>query len=112
MDELRFDIEIEAGSEYPLDVIYSDDDDIPVNMTGWTIEAEIKETSEDPEGYPFATWADANGYHLYLSGDRTAELTFPRGYWDMFITDPERRTRTKLLSGTVKILGDSTRNLR
>jgi len=111
-EDLRFDITIEAGSDYPLDISYTDDDDNPVDLTGWIVDGTIREATGDYDGYPFKTWADANGFHLFISKEHTRGITFTRGIWDMFITTPDRRTRTKLLHGRVTVVPNTARRWR
>ena len=111
-EDLKFDITIEQGSNYPLDITYSDDDDNPVSVAGWTVESVIREATHDPYCVPFICSADRYGFHLRMSAERTMQLTFASGVYDIFVMDPERQTRTKLLSGKVTVIPDVTRNMR
>ena len=112
MKELKFDITLDAGADYTLDVSYTDDDDEPVDMSGWIVEAEIRESSASYDALPFQTSADETGFHLSLCAEHTAGLGYTRGIWDMFSTSPNRETRTKLLDGRVTILPDTARRWR
>lgn len=112
MKDIIFDITIEAGSDYPLDISYTDDDDNPVDLTGWTIDACIREETGNRDCIPFRTWADSAGLHLFMSRERTAGFSYSRGIWDMFIMDPLLKTRTKLMHGRVDIKPDTARRWR
>lgn len=111
-EELKFDITIEQGSSYPLDLIYADDDETPVDMTGWSVDSVIRESGSDPYAVPFICSADKKGLHLRMSPERTMQLSFHTGEYDVFIMDPMRKIRTKLISGSVTVIPDVTRNVR
>ena len=112
MEELKFDITIEQGAEFPLDLIYADDNENPVDVSGWIVESVIRESAGEERAIPFMCAADSSGFHLLMSSARTMQLTFDRGEYDVFITDPDHKTRTKLVSGRVTVVQNTVRNVR
>ena len=111
-DDLNFDITIEQGSDYPLDVTYTDNNGSPTDFTGWVVRSEIRQDVSDPHGIPFICSADDEGIHLRLSSARSMQLAFSSGVYDVFITDPEGQTRTRLISGKVQVIPNVSRNVR
>ena len=111
-EDLKFDITIEQGSDFPLDLIYADDNETPVNVSGWIVESVIRESERDYYSVPFICSADNKGFHLSMSAARTNQLTFSNGVYDVFITDPQRQYRTRLISGKVTVIPNPARIVR
>ena len=105
---LKYDLTIKAGSDYQVDFIYTDDDEVPVDVSGWTVESQIREYTEALNAIAFEGTADENGYHLFMDAETTAALRFKTGVYDVFITDGSG-TRSPLIEGHVNIIGGVTR---
>ena len=94
-----FDMTIYAGADYHLDVVYSEDDIHPVDMSGWSVEATLRKFAEHNRGTEFRCSADANGIHLHMTADQTAAQDFIYGVYDVFVTDPDNNLRVKFIEG-------------
>ena len=103
-----YDITIKAGRDYAIDFDYTDDDEVSVDMTGWTVEAQIREFAEAINAIAFTGTADQDGIHLTMDADTTAQLRFAKGVYDVFITD-NSGTRSPLIEGHVTVIPEVTR---
>ena len=103
-----YDITIKAGANYQIDFDYTDDDEVSVDVSGWTAEAQIRQYAESLYAVAFSCSADENGFHLTMDPGQTAKLKFARGVYDVFITDGNN-TRAKLIEGHVTIVPEVTR---
>lgn len=101
--DLKYDLTINAGADYSIDFIYTDDDEVPVDVTGWTVEAQLRPFTEDSTHIDFVCTADTDGFHLALASGTTSEITYTSGVYDVFVTDPDDDYRTKLISGSANI---------
>ncbi len=102
--DLIYDLTIKQGEDYSIDFIYAEDDNTPVDLTGWTIESVIREYPEAYDRIDFFCTSDSEGIHLYLGHDSTNLLTYSKGYYDVFITDPDNERRTPFITGRVSII--------
>lgn len=105
----RHDIGIQPGSDYLIDFSYQEDDGTPVDVSAWTAESQIREYPEARDFLGFVCESDSTGFHLSLSAEDTKKLTFSRGVYDIFITDPDNTNRVKLVQGRVFVMRDTTR---
>ena len=107
-ETLVYDITIKAGVDYSIDFDYTDDDEVSVDVSGWTVESQIREYPEAINHIDFTGTADSTGFHLTMDGDTTSRLHFAMGVYDVFITDGNG-TRAKLIEGHVKVIPEVTR---
>lgn len=103
-----YDLTIKAGSFYSIDFDYTDDDEVSVDVSGWTAESQIRQFAESLNSVAFSCSADATGFHLTMDEETTRELRFARGVYDVFIDDGSG-TRAKLIEGHVTVLPEVTR---
>ena len=104
-----YDITIKAGADYTIDFTYAEDDETPIDLTGWTAEAQLRETDTAPDAVDFSCSVDSAGVHLELDHDETAALRYAVGCYDVFITDPGGTSRTPLIRGQALIVPGVTR---
>ena len=107
-DVLIYDITIHAGTDYAIDFDYTDDDEVSVDVSGWSVEAQIREFTESLNAIAFDCTTDASGYHLTMDSEKTAKIMFSRGVYDVFITDLSG-IRSKLIQGHAAIIHGATR---
>lgn len=107
-ETLIYDITVKAGSDYAIDFDYTDDDETSVDVTGWTVEAQIREYPESSYAVDFTGSADEDGFHLTMDAGTTGLLRFMRGVYDVFITDGTG-IRSKLIEGHVTVIPEVTR---
>ena len=109
--EIIYDITVYAGANYTLDMAYIDDDENPIDMSGWYVEATLREFAECADGIDFFCISDSDGVHIFLTSEQTGELGYSLGEYDVFITDPDNTTRVKLIKGKARIYANGARNI-
>lgn len=111
-----YEIEIEQGSTFTLELLWKDPSNTPIDLTGWTASmhcrAHISSTT------PFLTLTTENGYitlggtagtiTLSVPAPIIAAITDTGGVYDLLLTS-SGGVVTKLLSGNVKIIKGATR---
>lgn len=108
-DQITHDLTIKVGEDYAVDMVYAEDDETPVSVSGWTVEAQVRQYEQDYDYVPFTCTADATGFHLTMAKEVTRKLTYTRGTYDVFVTDPDNTARSKLVEGRVYIIPEVTR---
>ena len=113
MDPARYDITIHQGATYQLPLQYKDSAGTPVNMSGYTLEAELWNRTGTTKLANFDTpWTvQASGmFKLKLASAVTSGIT-EQGQYDLMITEPGG-DKYYLLQGTAYIdLGLTGRGL-
>jgi len=89
---VKYNITIRRGRDLSLNFEYTDADGVAINMTGYSIAAEIRATKAR-DGDLIATFTTVETslstglFGITLSDTITAALTDTAGYWDLKITD-------------------------
>jgi len=113
VDPARYDITIHQGATYQLALQYKDSASVPVNMSGYTLEAELWNRTGTTKLANFDTpWTvQASGmFKLKLTSAVTSGIT-EQGQYDLMITEPGG-DKYYLLQGTAYIdLGLTGRGL-
>lgn len=113
MDPARYDITIHQGATYQIALQYKDSTGTPVNMSGYTLEAELWNRTGTTKLANFDTpWTvQASGmFKLKLTSAVTSGIT-EQGQYDLMITEPGG-DKYYLLQGTAYIdLGLTGRGL-
>ena len=107
-EAVRFDITINPGADYAIDFQPIEDDETPISVSGWSADAQLREFPESMDHIDFTCTSDSTGFHLTLSKDETAKIPYTRGYYDVFITDPDNG-RTRLVHGRAIVRPRATR---
>ena len=108
-DVLIYNLTIDHGSDYSVHFRFEDDDDTPISLAGWTVEATLREFPECHVGIDFLPIADSEGIHLYLSSTDTENLGYQYGVYDVFITTPDNNCRVQIVTGRTHIRARSAR---
>jgi len=113
-----YNITIEQGADFQLELVYQDDNGDPIDLTGYTAEMQIREKlTTDP---PFLTLSTANGrividgpngsITLSIANADTAALTQTAGVYDLELTSGDATpVIVRLIEGQVKISQEVTR---
>lgn len=104
MDPANYDITIHQGATFVLDLQYKDSTGTPVNMSGYTVEAELWNRTGTTKLANFDTpWTvQASGsFKMKLSSAVTSGIT-EQGQYDLMITEPSG-DKFYLLQGTAFI---------
>lgn len=101
MDPAHYDITLHQGATFIRDVQYKDSAGVPINMSGYTINAQLWNRTGTAKFANFQTpWiAQASGmFQLQLSSAVTSGLT-EQGQYDVMVTEPGGN-KFYLLQGT------------
>lgn len=104
MDPASYDITIHQGATFVLDLQYKDSNGTPVNMSGYTLEAELWNRTGTTKLANFDTpWTvQASGsFKMRLASNVTSGIT-EQGQYDLMITEPGG-DKFYLLQGTAFI---------
>lgn len=108
-EEIKYDISVKCGADFEMDCIYAEDDETPIDMSGWVIESQLREFPEARDYFTFTASADESGIHLFMPYTDTLKIPYTRGVYDIFMTSPDNATRVKLISGRAFVEPRSTR---
>lgn len=105
----QFDIEIECGADYYLQVYLKDEFELPVDLTDATVTAHLREFPESRDHIPFnVTHYGENGViNISMSHANTAKIGYTRGVYDVFVETESSRDR--VLWGKVAIFPSVTK---
>lgn len=103
-DGNKYNITIECGADFVLPFTWYDDNGMPVDLTGATIEAQLRETSSSPDAYAFiCTHNGAGGrISINLPKESTTDISYSYGVYDVFVT-LANGLRKRPLYGDVKV---------
>lgn len=90
----KYDITILKGADFPLELQILDDAEDPVDLTGWSVAAVVRErnarTAEEIIDLAPAITDAADGMiSIFIDSEDTGDITHRRGYWDLRLTDPD-----------------------
>jgi hypothetical protein len=113
VDPARYDITIHQGATFSLALQYRTNAGVPVNMSGYTVEAQLWNRNGTSKFANFSTpWTvQASGsFKLVLTSSVTSGIT-DQGQYDVLVTEPDG-SKSYLLQGTAFIdLGLSGRGV-
>jgi len=109
-EENKYNIKIECGADFVLPFTWYDDNGNIIDLTGATVEAQLREYPEASDGFEFYTQHNGAGGKITLTMTKeiTAEIPFSRGYYDVHVTLADG-TRKRPLYGEVKITPNVTK---
>ncbi len=105
----KYDLTIMQGQDYTVDLIYAEDDETPVDVTGWAVQSHLRQFPEASDYFPFTCTADMTGFHMSMTAAETEKITFSKGAYDVFVIDPDNEYRTPLIYGQVTVKPGGTR---
>ena len=110
MNSDKLNIAIETGADFRMRFTIYDNDDHPVDLTGATVEAQLREFETSIDHYNFvATHNDLGGtVTILMPKEVTALIPYSAGCYDVFVT-LAGGTRSRVLFGTAKIEPSVTR---
>lgn len=105
----KFDIEIDAGADFYLAFRIKDSGGTPRDLTGATVEAQLREYAEAKDHFDFVAAHNGEGGWIYLSmpWTETEKIGFTNGDYDVFTVQGDERK--KWLYGKVKVIPSVTR---
>jgi len=113
LDPAKYDITMQAGEDYSLQLQLKDGNGNGMNLTGYSFKAQFRQDAA-PTGAVFATYSaiftnmTGGGLNLRLSKAQTAANSGKVGQWDLRQTDPSAHV-TYILRGKVTVQPTATR---
>lgn len=114
-----YDILVEQGSLFTLDLVYKEADGTPIDLTGWSARMQIraKAGSPDPATLEFSTddgsivLGGALGtIHVEAPATATADVTIKKGAYDLELIPPSGEADAfRLIEGIVTVSPEVTR---
>lgn len=106
----EYNITIAQGTDFSRTFQWLEDDDTPVDLTDYTFHAQIREYPEGNLAIDFTvSVVPAQGqYTLFLDHDKTANMLFERGTYDIFYVHALTGLRNIIQRGNVTVLKRST----
>jgi len=112
----NYDIVIEQGATFNLPITWKDQNNNPINLSGFTANMMMRATPSDTSSFINLTTSNggitlggsAGTIAIYMSSAATAAITQTHGVYDLILTDNSGNV-TRLLQGNVIINQDVTR---
>ena len=103
-EENKLNILIESGADFVLPFTWYDNNGNPYDLTGATIEAQLRETASSPDAYDFICTHNGAGGRITITlpNEITSDISFSYGVYDVFVT-PAGGTRMRPLYGEVTV---------
>ena len=87
----RYDDEIQRRARYEMELQFFNDEDQPIDLTGWTVASQIWNLNRTTKYLDFTVTYTSrpNGQvKLSITDIQTATLTVDKCYYDVLLTDP------------------------
>lgn len=119
MPAATYDILIEQGSVFTLDLVYKDGNGIPINLTNYEARMQVRQkyASPDPAALSLSTSDNSitlggalGTIHIEATSELTAALTIRKGVYDLELVPPQGEDKAfRLIEGAVTISPEVTR---
>ena len=109
-EENKYNILVECGTDFVLPFTWYDENDVPYDLTGATVEAHLRESDSDPDYYEFACVHNGAGGKITMRmlHEVTAQIDYSYGVYDVFVTFPDG-TQKRPLYGDVYVKNNVTK---
>lgn len=89
-DGNKYNITIECGADFVLPFTWYDDNGMSVDLTGATVEAQLRETASSPDAYNFICTHNGAGGRITLTlpQEATSDVAFSYGVYDVYVNLP------------------------
>ena len=89
-DGNKYNITIECGADFVLPFTWYDDNGTPVDLTGATVEAQLRETSSSADAYDIICTHNGAGGRITLTlpQEVTSDVAFSYGVYDVYVNLP------------------------
>tara|TARA_R100001443_G_C3212331_1_gene143742 strand:+ start:80 stop:430 length:351 start_codon:yes stop_codon:yes gene_type:complete len=112
----RYDLEIEQGSDFVLNILYQDTNDAALDLGTYTARMQIRESSDSSSSIIELTNANSRitlgavdpNIVLTLSAGDTASMDFDTAFYDLEVISSSA-TVSKVLRGSVKLIREFTK---
>lgn len=109
-DGEKINIVIVAGADFTFTKPWNDDNGNPINLTGSTINAQLRQFSEASDYFDFVCTNNGQGGEITIkmSKDVTKHIAWTSGVYDVFVT-PSGGLRSKVFYGNAEIYHNVTK---
>ena len=106
----NYGLEIEAGATFSLEFEYKNEDGTLFDFTGWTAEAQIRQTPSSSSFLEVTTAINAatSVITISLTATQTSTLTLPAYVWAMELSKTDG-TVVRLVEGAVRVSAEVVR---
>lgn len=106
----KLDIEVESGADFVMPFTMFDDSDNIIDLTGATVRAQLRQTTESADYFEFTCTHNGVGGRIIVAmpHELTAEITFTSGVYDIYITFPSEDEK-KIMYGDVIVYPNVTK---
>ena len=89
-EENKYNILIESGADFVLPFTWYDNNGNPYDLTGATIEGQLRETASSADGYEFVCTHNGAGGRITITlpYEITSDISFSYGVYDVFVNMP------------------------
>lgn len=103
-EENKYNILIECGADFVLPFTWYDNNGVPYDLTGATVEAQLREYPEAVDSYDFVCSHNGAGGRITITlpQEITSQISFSYGTYDVFVNLPEGG-RKRPLHGEVTV---------
>lgn len=107
MINLSTNFEVTQGSTWELDIAYESEDGSPINISNYTIVAEVRDkpgglvcaTATNGDGIEMVVDEHYNRFIMTFSGEKTAKFAYPKAAYQIRLVEIE----DELMSGWLKV---------
>lgn len=112
MTSAVYDINLDAGSDYDLQLLWKDDQNTPIDLTDFSARMKIKEMYKPANYVDCTSYLNTNGtagtIDLHIPASITEKITFSVGAYDLEVFNDSGNVY-KLLRGKVYIVQEVTK---
>ena len=86
-EDTKYNIKIESGADFILPFTWYDNNGLPMDLTGATVEAQLRESSSSPSSYEFICTHNGAGGRITLTllKEVTSKISYSQGQYDVFV---------------------------
>ena len=103
-----FNLIIHQGADFNLPIALMDENGDAVDLTGATVEAQVREFPESKDYHDFQYSIEGNRIELSMPHEDTSKICFSYGAYDVMINYPNGN-REKVLWGNVDVIQEVSR---
>lgn len=110
MKPATLNLDIATGITFgPVVMTMLDDDDLPVDLAGWSVWSQARIHGTVLDLLPTITNAAAGEVTIEMSDEQTAPLTPAKMFWDIILENPTGEKLGPYLAGTLTITATQTK---
>lgn len=106
----KLDIVLETGIDFDMSMTLYDSNNVPIDFTGSTVDAQLRQYAEAADSFPFSVSHNNTGGRvaLHMGHEMTAEIPYSTGVYDVRVNFYDGSVQ-KPIEGDVTIVPGVTR---